>query len=336
MQKDMLNVKEMELDVSKVILKIFKYRKTFMSMLLLCFFAGLAIIQFSQKIYSSSITIQAPSYGLASNEVAVNIKDLVINGFFNEELMKKIDLSLQNDKIQFIAKVPLNINMLIISINLGEEKKVWASGILLKLTDLIDKHYEEKVTSSLNTISIEIAQKEAALLLGKQKINNLDEKKKAIDEREIRLKDELRLINENINQILALREKIFKDYEPKEGMSEGVEAMIVLANFLQPNLAYLNTVNYQLRELPLSRADFDINIKEIEYNLNQIPLEIAKLNIVKSDISNIRIISKPETSINPVLPNKKKILLKSIIIGLFLGFTGVFLQEFWHKRRKNV
>jgi len=57
-------------------------------------------------------------------------------------------------------------------------------------------------------------------------------------------------------------------------------------------------------------------------------MEIDKLNIRRSFISNLKIIAQPRVFPDPVNSDKKKNFALLIFISSFLGMVAVFLHEF--------
>ena len=64
-------------------------------------------------------------------------------------------------------------------------------------------------------------------------------------------------------------------------------------------------------------------------DISKLQKAIDKLNTKKSFVSNVKLLSSPNISPNPVSPNKRKILAHSLLMGLFFGVLAALLKELW-------
>ena len=66
-------------------------------------------------------------------------------------------------------------------------------------------------------------------------------------------------------------------------------------------------------------------------------LSAAEYSLKKNLLSakNFKVIESPAKSINPIKPNKRKMVIMSAILGLILGVFIVFLMEFWQKSKED-
>lgn len=329
MESNSQNCEEIEIDLSQYIKVVVKRRNTFILVFLLTFAMGFAYIIFSPKIYRISMMIQPPVKGAALTgdddlEPAENLKGLIINNAFNDELSRKLNLDLGNTSFEFKVIIPNKTNILQVSVNLESKKKEFGVVLLRNLGDLISESYAKRIEAELADIASQVKFNEREIINAKEKAVNLQEQIKEVTSREDKLREELKFVNSNTAQILEKREGLLKGNTATEGAST-----LLLANYLQNNSSYLNQVNNQFSELAIRRANLDLEIKNTTSQISDSQMLIDKLKIKNDFISNLRIISQPRISSNPIIPKKMIVLTIFLVIGLCFGVFLVFLQEFW-------
>jgi len=306
-----------------------KRKKTFIAVFMLFLAIGVTYVLFSPKIYSISMMIQPPVSGPSLTgandlEPAENIRGLIINGAYNEELKKISNVDLDKNNIEFKVVIPSKTNILQISVDLENKKKEFGIVLLRNLTKLISDSYDKSINAKVNDIINQIESNERAIIGSKEKAKNLREQIKETTGREDKLREEIKSVSENTAQILAKREGLLKNTAATENIS-----ILLLTNFIQNNTSYLNQMNNQFSELSIRRVNLNLELKNIDSQISNFQAAIDQLNISKGFISNLKIIAQPRVSRNPISPSKKKTLAISIVMGLFLGVLAIFLQEFW-------
>lgn len=269
--------------------------------------------------------VSGPSLTGANDlEPAENIRGLIINGAYNEELKKISNVDLDKNNIEFKVVIPSKTNILQISVDLENKKKEFGIVLLRNLTKLISDSYDKSINAKVNDIINQIESNERAIIGSKEKAKNLREQIKETTGREDKLREEIKSVSENTAQILAKREGLLKNTAATENIS-----ILLLTNFIQNNTSYLNQMNNQFSELSIRRVNLNLELKNIDSQISNFQAAIDQLNISKGFISNLKIIAQPRVSRNPISPSKKKTLAISIVMGLFLGVLAIFLQEFW-------
>ncbi len=329
MDQNSQNYEEMEIDLSQYIKVIVKRKKTLIVVFLLILTVGIAYALFSPKIYRISMMIQSPVSGevlTGANDLepAENLRGLIVNGAFDEELRKRLNLDFNKDHLEFKVVIPSKTNILQVSVDLKNKKKEFGVVLLRNLGVLISDSYAKRIEAERVEIASQIKFNERAIVNAKEKAKNLQEQIKEVTAREDKLREEIKFVNTNTAQILEKREGILKGNATIESVST-----LLLANYLQNNSSYLNQVNNQFSELIIHRVNLELELKNTISQISDYQMVIDKLNIRKDFISNLRIIAQPRVSRNPISPSKKKILAISIVMGLFIGLLAVFLQEFW-------
>ena len=320
---------EIVLDIREYINVVVKRKITFISVFLLIFALGVTSILFSPKLYNITMMIQPPVVGesltgASDLESAESLKGMIINGAFDEQLKKKMDIDLNTGSLGFQVVIPEKTNILRVSVIQGSKTREFGIVLLQNLYDSISTVYAKRIAIKNSDIDNQIIQKELAISNVKEKIDNFQAQIKEIFDREDKLMDEVKKTNINTTQILDKREKTMKDSTPVESIPN-----LLLTNLLQNNLSYLNQLNNQFSELSIRRSNLDLEIKDTESQIKSIQIDIDKLKENKLFVSNLKLIAQPRVSPTPIGPSKKKTLAISIVMGLFIGLLAVSLQEFW-------
>jgi len=329
MEQNSQNYAETDIDLSRYIKVIAKRKKTFIAVFLLTLAIGVVYILFSPRIYRVSMMIQPPVIGPSLTgandlEPAENLRGLIVNGAYNEELKRILNVDLDKNRLDFEVVIPNKTNILQISVDLEERKKTLGISLLRNLTNLISDSYIRNIDAKVNDITNQIKLNERAILNARERAKSLQDQIRELDTREDKLKEEIAAINSNTNQILKKREGLLKNNTDTEN-----ESILLLTNFIQNNLTYSNQLNNQFSDLSIRRVNLNLELKNIATQINNFQTEIDRLNISKSFIANLKIIAQPRVLPDPVGPNKKRVLAVSIFMGLFLGALAIFLQEFW-------
>ncbi|MDP8265644.1 MAG: Wzz/FepE/Etk N-terminal domain-containing protein [Candidatus Aceula meridiana] len=338
MQNEAQNYDEMEIDLSKYVEVLFKRKKTFLAVFLLILAMGFFYILLTPKIYKISTLLQPPVSGesltgandLVSNE---NLKGLIVNNAFNEKIIKRMNLDSDKMDLEFDVVIPKETNILRVGIDCADcqsRKKEFGIIVLQNLIDVISETYGKRVEVKNSEIVNQIKQKEHAISNAKEKAENLKDQIKETINRESKLAEEIKNINANTEQILSSREDLLK-----EGNILDSTSVLLLTNFIQNNLSYSNQLNNQFSTLSIRKANLELEIKEIDSKISDFQMAIDELNANKVFVSNLKVLSPPKVSRNPISPNKKKILALVIFMGFFFSVFAVFAQEFWQQNIKG-
>ena len=328
MDQNSQNYEEVEIDLSQYLKVIVKRKKNFIAVFLLTLALGIAYILFSPKIYRISMMIQPPDNSEALTrandfEPAENLKGLILNNAFNDELSRR--LNLDPGKVPgFKVIIPDKTNILQVSVDLESKKKEFGVVLLRNLCDLISDSYVKRIEAERADIDSQVKFNKRAIVNAKEKAKNLQEQIKEVTAREDKLRGEIKFVNTNTSQILEKREGLLKGNATTESAST-----LLLVNYLQNNSSYLNQVNNQFSELIIRRLNLILELKNTTSQISDFQMVIDKLNIRNNFISNLRIISQPRVSSNPISQDKNKVLAISIVMGLFIGLLAIFLQELW-------
>jgi len=332
MDQNSQNHEELEIDISQYVKTIFRRKRTFITVFLLIFVVGLVSILVAPRIYRSSMMIQPPAIGPAltgANDLvaAENLKGLIVNNAFNEEIIKRLKLDPDKDLIEFIVEIPEKTNILQVSVDLESTKKELGVVLLRNLEELIFKSYAKRIEAERIDINNQIGSNERAISITKEKSKNLQEQTKEVVTRKDKLTEEIKFLTSNTMQILSKREALTTSKAINE--ITGNVSTLLLSNLLQSNANYLNQLNNQFSELTMRGFTLNLELKKITSQMSDFQMEIDKLNIQLGFISNLKTLSGPITSPEPINAMRKKTVLMLIFSGLFSGLIAVFLREFW-------
>ena len=291
MEQNSQNYEEVEIDLSQYLKVAVKRKKTFIVVFLLTLAIGIAYILFSPKIYRISMMIQPPVSGevlTGANDLesAENLKGLIINKAFNDELSRRLNLDPGKAHVEFKVIIPDKTNILKVSVDLESKKKEFGVVLLRNLGDLISDSYAKRIEAERADIASQVKFNERAIINAKEKATNLQEQIKEVTAREDKLREEIKFVNTNTAQILEKREGLLKGNAATESAST-----LLLANYLQNNSSYLNQVNNQFSELTIRRVNLDLELKNTTSQISDFQMAIDKLNIRNDFISNLRIIA---------------------------------------------
>jgi uncharacterized protein involved in exopolysaccharide biosynthesis len=320
-----------EIDISKYVKMLVKRKKTFIAVFLLVFAIGFVNAQFSPKKYRISMKLQPPVSGeslIGANDIesAENLKALIINNFFDEELKKRSNIDLAKGTIQFQVVILPKTNILEVSIERDSEIKESGVVLLNNLFDVISDIYAKRTEAKITDTNNQIKSKDSSILNAKEKAKSLQEEIKETVNREDKLREEIRAVNINIAQILEKREGLLKGNSEAESA-----ATLLLANYLQNNSSYLNHVNNQFSELSIRKVNLALELKNITSEIDDLEMAIGQLKMSRDFISNLKIIAPPRIPPNPVSLGKRKTLILFTILGLLCAISAVFILEFFAK-----
>ena len=326
------NCEELEIDLSKYVRMLVKRKNTFIAVLLLTLALGFTNYKLSPKIYRSSMMIQPPVIGSALTgandlESAESLKGLIVNNAFKEQIGKRLKLDPANDFFAFQVIIPPITNILQVSVDLESKKKKFGVVLLKNLNILIFESYAKRIDAEFADINSHIKFNEREIVSAKEKVKNLQEQIKEIINRKDKLMEETKLVKKNTDDILAKREGL-TDVNEIDGVTRNA-SILLLSNFLQNNSSYLNQLNNQFSDLNIREININLELKNISSKISDFQMNIDKLKIRNGFVSNVKTISQPRVFNNLVSPNKKKILVLSIVMGLIFGLMAVFLQGFW-------
>lgn len=111
--------------------------------------------------------------------------------------------------------------------------------------------------------------------------------------------------------------------------------MLLYSNKIQQSLQYLDNLNESLSQKKIEEEDIKNKIEEQQGNIAQINNEIDNLSEKKGRIDYAQLSKEPTSSLDPVSPKKKKIVLIAAFLSLFIFTMLAFFLEYI-KKNKSV
>ncbi len=190
----------------------------------------------------------------------------------------------------------------LVRVSIKEKDVEKAKLILLSLFNLLKTEPDEKVDVEMKSIEEEIK-------ANKNKLNISKQRKKEIEK-------EMSVIKKRI-EVLE-KEQRFSLKKENRSESESL-AMLLYSNEIQQSLEYHNTLNELLSRKKIEEEDLN--------------LEIENLNERKGRLDYAQLIKEPTSSLFPVSPKKKLIILITCILGLLIFTMLAFFLEYLEKQK---
>ena len=179
------------------------------------------------------------------------------------------------------------------------------------------------IDSKIKSKEIENLRIEGEIRANKNKLNIVKQRKKEIEKEMSETRKRIEVLEKE--QHLSLKKK-------NRSESESL-AMLLYSNEIQQSLEYHNTLNELLSEKKIEEENINLEIVNKEERIKQLENDIDNLNERKGRIDYAQLIKEPTSSLYPVFPKKKLIVL---IVGIFslLSFTMLaFFVEYLEKQR---
>ncbi len=190
----------------------------------------------------------------------------------------------------------------LVRISLKEKDVEKAKLILLSLFNLLKTEPDEKVDVEMKRIEKEIK-------ANQNKLNIIKQRRKEIEKEMSDIRKRIEALEKE--QSLSLKKK-------NRSESESL-AMLLYSNEIQQSLRYHNTLNELLSSKKIE-----------EENLN---LKIENLNERKGRLDYAQLIKEPTSSLFPVSPKKKLIVLITGILSLLIFTMLAFFLEYLEKQK---
>ena len=259
-----------------------------------------------------------------------NIKALIDSGTFNNDI-----LSYLNDSK--MDKVPKRLNFKVTILKGSDTIKIQyetadiKQGIIIqdRLNKLLLETYSKLVQYFKNEYDMKLSLLKSETDYTKVTIKSYKRNEKNIKKRIDELTSEIELIKNNTANLIAERNKLLSK-NPKEN---NILSALLYSNTIQQNLQLSN--NYQ-NEINKYKQQKEYKLQNIEGSENEIANklnEIKNLQFKKDNIQNIQILQPPISSLYPIKPKKKLIVMLALIAGLFLMLFLAFFFEYLSKHK---
>lgn len=215
-----------------------------------------------------------------------------------------------------------------ISTRLNDAEK--AKLILYSLFNHLKRDLDRKVDieikgidSQMKSNEIEKFRIDEEIKVNKNKLNIIKQRKKEIEKEMSDIRKRVESLEKE--QRLSLK---------KENRSETESlAMLLYSNEIQQSLRYYNTLNELLSSKKIEEEDINLEIENKEEKTKQLDNEIDNLEERKGRIDYAQLIKEPTSSLHPVSPKKKLIVLITGVLGLLIFTMLAFFLEYLEKQK---
>jgi capsular polysaccharide biosynthesis protein len=286
-------------------------------------------------------------------QIASRISEAAYNSLIAEELNMEIR--------SFPGITAENINNTnLIRVSLKEQDVEKAKLILLTLFNHLKKDLDRKIDVEIKNIDTRIANNEHITIIKnldikskeiekskvRQEILSAQNKLKISEERYINISEEMKTVKKRIDEIeKQQREALSEKKEGRDALS-----LLLYSNEIQQNLRYYNMLDESSSDekiiqenlrLVQSAKEKDINkldteIEKLKNEIEDIKSQIDFLNEKKGRVDHAQLIKEPTSSLGPVSPKKRRMVILAGILSL-IGFTmlSFFLEYIEKQKSKN-
>lgn len=313
---------ESEISIADVF-KIFSKHKFWIIILPIVFavFAYFICILMPQK-YSISTYISpgkvSPEKKLENRQ---NIAAFIQSSNFKIMLKNRLDNKHEELSLDYNVELPKNTDL--IGINILSEDSEKGKVILATANELLNDHYEKianyyrkRIDSTINDLIDKREMVKGTIILVK---NNLD----LLKENEKNLSNLLAQVQGNTDKLLNQRDQLLKSHiNENEQMT-----MLLVSNTIQQNIAYINSLLSNLSQVKQKIQEADNKLSDLKIQLGKIERDINDEKFNKEYITSLEIISPPDSSDQPVFPNKPLISAGVFILTLFMTIFVIIIRE---------
>lgn len=321
-----------EIDLREMINVIIKRKKMIFAIVAGSIFAAAMIAFLQPKMCTVSMIIEPPIFGVTDSgamlqiDLPENVKAKIENEAFNQNIIKALNFNPQIQKIDFKIFQPKGLNLIKISVLQPMEKGEFGIKILNQLLNELKNHYdplimfktsgiEKQITITINNINM------------KHNIRKLAERNiTLLEARESILADEIKKARINMDKFTAKGDVLFEGEKQEDGVM-----ILLYANIAQQTMAYANLLQNESADVMAEKERIKTKIENLESEINNMGLEVEKLNLLKANIRNIGLIQEPQIFVHSIRQNIKKRVLVSGMLSLIFSIFLVFVMEAWAK-----
>lgn len=326
---------EDEIELMDYLLILWKWKYLIFIGTLVCAVTA-AVISFQMpRIYEVSMIIEPGIIGMQNNGNPVfmdmvNMKEKIKNNVYNSRILKRLNIDIRPTQLEFKVANLKKSQLVRIFSEYEQDKTETGKKVLAQLAVEIAYDVENIFKPKKDDLDRRILLKLGDIQEKKNQIKLQETILKNIRERKTELIQELRKVKDNTESLIQQKNRIV------EGESSGENVSLLLYfTTVQQNLAYFNELKDQLNGLKIKDDNNVMKIKSLEKYINDIKIEIERLNIKKSYIENFKVLNRPEASEFPVKPKKRRNVMLAAVVGLFLMLFLAFIIEYVSKYKTD-
>jgi len=246
---------------------------------------------------------------------------------YNSKIANELNIEINKFPKLTAANLP-DTNLVRVSI---KEKNIEKAKLILHslfnhLKIQLDKKVEieiKGIDSQIKSNEIEKARIEEEIKANKNQINIVKLRKKEI-------KNEMSDIKQRTKKLEEEQRSSLK----KENRSESESlALLLYSNEIQQSLMNYNTLNELLSTKRIEEENINIEVENKQEKIKQLENDIITLSEKKGRIDYTQLVKEPTSSIRPVSPKKKLIVLITGILSLLVFIMLAFFLEYLEKHR---
>lgn len=290
-----------------------------------------AIYSFSvPKIWKIDTIIQPGKFliqtegGQFEEILATNPKQIA--GEIDYKTYNKLIAAELNIDVKKISKLKAenlqNTNLVVISTQNHDVEK--AKAILLSLFNNLKIAMDAKVEVEINNIDSKIKSREIQIQVIKKDLDTSKRKLSLVKQRKSEISKEMASTREMIKSLEKAQLSNLNKENRKEAESLG---MLLYSNEIQQSLRYHNTLNELLSNKKMEEENLNLAINKTEEQIEEIENQMNNLKQRKGRVDYTQLIKEPTSSLEPVSPNKKLIVIVAFMLSLiFFTFLAFFVE----------
>jgi len=274
------------------------------------------------KIYEVSMTIEPGIIGVNRDGKFIyldsqhNIAGKIKGGLYNRRIQKALNINPLEKGIKFEVGPQKGTNFIKVISEWEKNEVEFGKKALVNLLGFISKEYE-------NIVQQRKGDYEKQILMKQNQIKENEATLKIIQDREKELLPEIKNVKDNTEKIVRERNNVLQH----KGNSDDI-SLLIYSTTIQQNVAYFNQLSNQINDIRTKKEIASMKIENLK-------VQIDRLNLEKSIIKNIRFIQDPETSLSPIKPKKRlNVLLAGVAAFMMMMFLAFFV-EYIQKAKSN-
>jgi LPS O-antigen subunit length determinant protein (WzzB/FepE family) len=246
---------------------------------------------------------------------------------YDRIVAKELNIDIMNfPKIKAENLKDTNLIRMIITENDTEKAKL----ILHSLLNHIKTELNKKVEIETKGIDFSIKSREIQISIIEKEISTYKNMFVTVKKRQEEIQKEMNDTRKRIEELDKEQRLSLKKVSRSETESL---AMLLYSNEIQRSLMNHNTLNELLASKKSEEENINLEINTRQKRIELIQNEIINLNEKKGRIDYTQIIKDPSTSLHPVSPKKRAIILIAILLGFSMFTTLAFFLEYLENQK---
>ena len=275
------------------------------------------------KIYEVSMTIEPGIIGVNRDGKFIyldsrdNIEGKIKEGLYNRRIQKALNINPLETDIKFEVRPQKGTNFIKVTSEWKDPEVEFGKKALVNLLGFISKEYE-------NIVQQRKGDYEKQILMEQNQIKENEATLKIIRDREKELLQEIKNVKDNTEKIVRERNNVLQH----KGNSDDI-SLLIYSTTIQQNVAYFNQLSNQINDIRTKKEIASMKIENLK-------VQIDRLNLEKSIIKNIRVLQNPEASLSPIKPKKRLNILLAGVIAFMMMMFLVFFVEYIQKAKRST